>query len=563
MKSRVSSLNSCQKIKVVLGTLFNLRIILFFSSLYLFLPSELYAVSGHADLQDAEAEICFKCHKDLAKPPEGGHVHPPFESGDCTTCHELQADNTFAIMDTGDVLCYMCHDEKNTKAAVHGPVASGDCTLCHSPHQSPNPKMLLDAPLNKLCFNCHDEEIGKQKHVHVPVAGGECGSCHDPHESPYSKQLVEDGKALCFMCHVDKEETINNEKHVHSAIEMVGCTGCHSPHGSGNKFQLLKKMPDLCFECHDEDLVRGEHIHAPVAGGECLSCHDPHASPYSKQLVEDGVKLCLMCHFDKEEEVENKKHVHSAIEMAGCTGCHSPHASENKFQLLNKVPDLCFECHSDIEDIVKNSKTPHGAMEKKGSCLNCHDPHASDFEKQLKSDENMELCLKCHNRVRRTARGFVLNMKRWLKENPEHHGPILMGDCSACHSPHGSDEWRMLRKAFPSKLYTPFKVEKYALCFDCHDEELVLEKNTSSSTGFRNGKTNLHYIHVNDPEKGRRCVVCHNIHATKGPKHVRESASFGQWELPINFEINDNGGRCAPGCHFPRGYNRIESLKNR
>ncbi len=449
-------------------SVFSVRWVIIFVWFCQIMPSgSLLAAPGHAGLRQADAKTCFNCHKDLAAPPDKGSAHLPFASGECTTCHELKEDNTFKIVNTGGVLCYMCHEPKNTKAVVHGPVASGDCTLCHSPHQSPNPKLLLASPVSKLCFACHDEAMAKHKFVHVPVAGG------------------------------------------------------------------------------------------PMAAGECLSCHDPHESPYAKQLVQEGKGLCLMCHADKEEQLK-KKHVHAAIDMVGCTGCHSPHSTDNKHQLLKAVPDLCYDCHSDKKEEVK---TPHEAFKVQKSCVNCHDPHASDYDKQLKAEENMELCLKCHNRVRKTSRGYVMNMKKWLKDNPDHHGPILMGDCAVCHNPHGSNNWRMLRKAFPSEFYAEFKVEKYSLCFECHDKELALEKRTSSATDFRNGDKNLHYVHVNSPRKGRTCVVCHNIHAAKDPKHIRESAKFGNWEIPINFEINENGGRCAPGCHFPVAYNRSESVK--
>jgi predicted CXXCH cytochrome family protein len=428
------------------------------------LPVKALAGSEHNGLGDADAKVCFECHEDLATPPSKGSVHPPFAEGDCTTCHELTAKNKFGIIDMGDVFCYMCHDEKNTKAVVHAPVESGDCTMCHSPHQSPNASLLLESPVSKVCFTCHDEdEISKHKQVHAPVAGGECTSCHDPHESPNPKQLVEKDDALCLMCHMDKEDEIKDKKHVHGAIEMAGCTGCHSPHGSRNKYQLHQKPPVLCYDCHS----------------------------------------------DKEEKV----------------------------------------------------KTPHGAVMDKKSCMNCHEPHASNFPAMTR-DENIDLCLSCHNRKRKTPKGYVTNMKTLLEKNTEHHVPVMMGECSSCHNPHGSNEWRMLKGAFPSTFYTPFEVERYSLCFTCHEEELVLDKVTSSATGFRNGETNLHYVHVNDPKKGRRCAVCHDVHAAKGPKLIRETTAFGTWEFSHNFEAREDGGRCATGCHSPREYSRVKAVEN-
>jgi len=327
---------------------------------------------------------------------------------------------------------------------------------------------------------------------------------------------------------------------------------------------LKDAKAEVCFKCHKDlgKLADSSEAHPPFASGECTSCHELQGDTF--KFTAEGNALCYTCHADKEEDVSKKKHVHGAVEMAGCAGCHSPHGTENKHQLLKTPPELCYGCHSDKEEYVKQVKYPHGAMDAKGTCAACHDPHASDFDKLLKAEENMELCLKCHGRVRKASQGYVMNMKRWLMDNPERHGPILTGDCAACHNPHGSNNWRMLlRKAFPSTFYTPFKVEEYSLCFECHDQSLALEKKTTSATGFRNGDKNLHYVHVNDPRKGRRCVVCHNIHATKGPRHIRESTKFGNWEIPIHFEINENGGRCAPGCHFPRAYHRSEAVKNR
>ncbi len=418
----------------------------------------------HAGLGDAAPEVCFECHKELAAPPKGGVVHAAFAMGDCSVCHVLDENNRFQLMETGGDLCYMCHEPNNTKAKVHSPVASGDCVLCHNPHQSPNPKMLMDYPVNKLCFNCHEEEMAKHTYLHLPVAEGECLSCHDPHESPHDKQLLEAGDALCLMCHADKQEDLEEKKHVHGAIEMVGCTGCHSPHGSATKYQLLQKPPTLCFSCHAE----------------------------------------------KEEKV----------------------------------------------------KHTHGAVTDQKSCMNCHNPHASDYPAMTES-EQVELCLSCHNRKRKSAKGFVMNMKTHLDKNPEHHGPILMGECAACHNPHGSNEWRMLIGAFPSTFYTPFEAERYSLCFECHDSELVTEAQTTSATGFRNGEKNLHSVHVNDGEKGRRCVVCHDVHGAKGPKLIRESTRFGSWEFGHNFKVEADGGRCATGCHLPRSYNRSQAVENR
>ncbi len=56
---------------------------------------------------------------------------------------------------------------------------------------------------------------------------------------------------------------------------------------------------------------------------------------------------------------------------------------------------------------------------------------------------------------------------------------------------------RLLSQPYPETFYQPFKVDAYALCFSCHDKQLVLTQQTEGLTRFRNGTQNLHYMHVN------------------------------------------------------------------
>ena len=83
---------------------------------------------------------------------------------------------------------------------------------------------------------------------------------------------------------------------------------------------------------------------------------------------------------------------------------------------------------------------------------------------------------------------------------------------------------------------------------------------TTDLTDFRNGSSNLHYLHVSKPEKGRTCRACHAPHASAGPKHIRETVSYGVWEIPIQFKKTDTGGSCQPGCHRPKAYDRASPV---
>jgi predicted CXXCH cytochrome family protein len=169
----------------------------------------------------------------------------------------------------------------------------------------------------------------------------------------------------------------------------------------------------------------------------------------------------------------------------------------------------------------------------------------------------LDLCLSCHDRGRESGQGALLNVKAHLQANKNGHGPVRDGNCTRCHNPHGSDYWRILVKYYPSNFYTSYSDGKYALCFSCHDKSAFAGLRTDKATGFRDGRKNLHFVHVNKSTKGRTCRACHEIHADKDrPSHVMDHLEFSKWSMPMNFIPGKNGGSCAPGCHGEKRYTR-------
>jgi predicted CXXCH cytochrome family protein len=347
----------------------------------------------------------------------------------------------------------------------------------------------------------------------------------------------------------------------HVPVEDGECTACHSPHSSPNKFQLLSKGGELCFTCHDSEIVESQFVHGPAAVGGCIACHEPHTADFSKNLRAKPPELCFMCHTDKAETIHSAEFVHTPV-AEDCAKCHNPHSAPKQFMLQAESPVLCLGCHEDKREHLAKSSVKHGALEIDRSCLNCHDAHNSNVAMNLRQ-EPMDLCLSCHNKEYKREKGkSVPNMKKWLTENTDHHGPIKQKDCSGCHNPHGSDNFRILRNPYPPTFYKPFAQENYNLCFGCHEKTLVLNPETTKLTNFRNGKMNLHYKHVNKPIKGRTCRACHETHASNFPKHIREAVPFGAWELPVNYEKTETGGGCTPGCHKLKKYDRVKKEIN-
>ncbi len=349
-----------------------------------------------------------------------------------------------------------------------------------------------------------------------------------------------------------------------------------------------------CSGCHAATWEKKKVVHAPVWQGLCSACHvSKSATEHAFELVaQDGSAMCVQCHNARV----SKKVLHPPVVEGLCLTCHDPHASDNHARLRQPVYETCTGCHVTQGRQNQQATTKHGALDPARNervCVACHDAHESDFERRLVAWPPEKVCLQCHDRPVDAWEGKLISIKATLDAAPEpamRHGPVREGACPQCHNPHGSDNWRLLRGTFPSKMYAPFEgPETYSLCFGCHDARLVTQKKLTEKpvsnadpatdltwaelapgnrlfrqgiTGFRNGDENLHFKHVNKIDKGRPCRFCHDFHASPNAKHIREGTPFGEWEFKLNFKKTVTGGSCWPGCHVERKYDRDARQEN-
>ena len=367
----------------------------------------------------------------------------------------------------------------------------------------------------------------------------------------------------------------------HAPFIEAECSECHCSN-TPNRSDVSAVIPELCYGCHDA--FAGRYMHSPVGSGECLLCHDPHGSDNALFLKMKEPALCYLCHGELESDIIGEKSIAHEPALGQCTICHSPHVSDLSSSLLTEEEKkLCTECHAS-KGIAMSVDTDaalykHKPIENEKSCTYCHDAHGSTYRHHLIA-KPMDLCLKCHNEEVTDDDGKALvDIKKLLEENKTHHGPIKEKNCSGCHSPHGSDYYRLLLAEYPKEFYTSsYSKDDYNLCFLCHDSRMLKEKETTSLTRFRDGKRNLHYLHVNKPEKGRTCRACHEVHASNNFNHIRESVPFGKinWPLQLKFEplyvdkktgtlcsqlsneCIQRGGSCV-ACHSRKFYNNAES----
>jgi predicted CXXCH cytochrome family protein len=222
---------------------------------------------------------------------------------------------------------------------------------------------------------------------------------------------------------------------------------------------------------------------------------------------------------------------------------------------MKKMPELCFECHKTLQSRLAKITNPHKPIVQQGSCGKCHAPHTAKAKRLMPMDEK-DLCLSCHGTYTLGVPPLN-NIRKELEGKKFLHGPIKTGRCTGCHDPHGSGNFRLLTGPYPETLYAPYKEGIYDFCLKCHNKSLLRFSESTIYTNFRNGKRNLHYVHVANSRKGRTCRICHAPHASDGEKLIqKDGLRFGEWNIPINFKITATGGSCAPGCHQSFAYDR-------
>ena len=406
---------------------------------------------------------------------------------------------------------------------------------------------------------CHAKQLDF-KVRHGPVQIGSCESCHVyDNEKQHAFRLRSEKRELCTFCHIGGGGPPG--KVAHKPFADGECLTCHNPHGGANRVMLrTEDLAALCESCHGDTKRNRKFLHGPVTTGSCAACHNSHRSSSPHLLTMDVRDLCMSCHEKMESQIKNAKVLHKPIEQ-DCRQCHEVHASDHLKHLKQDPVKLCASCHENVmTQVVAEFK--HSPATTGEACLSCHTSHGSDLAKLMK-DEPSKTCLSCHDKPIELPGGrIVATMESVADEKQFKHGPLRENDCSGCHVSHGSANAHLLAKPYSPDFYQPFTLEKYELCFSCHDKELVTLEKTEGLTGFRNGDRNLHYLHVNKPDKGRNCRSCHQTHTSSLPMHLRETVPFGKWELPIGFSQSENGGSCKSACHEEYGYDRNRPVKN-
>lgn len=268
------------------------------------------------------------------------------------------------------------------------------------------------------------------------------------------------GSETCATCHEEVSKKFADNPHtkmalLHGNSAGVTCENCHGAgkahvDGGGDVTKIFnpakhstKEVDEKCLSCHagtHPNFLRSPHAKAGVG---CISCHTVHQADAPRPLQASRM-------------------------FASTTPSSSP---EDKDKLLKAPqPELCYQCHAD-QKAQFNMPIHHRVNEGLVKCSDCHDTHGTVGNNNVRStaDQNA-VCTKCHTDVRGP---FTFE-----------HAPVKAEGCTACHTPHGSQNPRLLN--MPSIA---------TLCNQCHSPVA-----TGTVHGIDAGSTTV-----------TPCITCHTF----------------------------------------------------
>ncbi len=387
------------------------------------------------------------------------------------------------------------------------------------------------------------------------------------------------------------------------------CVACHDPHNNelGDFLRITERTGALCMTCHDMTGWRNSaHAVSPrgvpitatagqqlpyrsMADNACRACHLPHSAPQRERLLYDrSSQLCINCHngiagadiapvLDQRsghrvnklwEDRRDPRRRFRVARFVECADCHNPHAvGRNKLQgnlraalrgpeippAMRAVPgvnisgapvetarlyyEVCFRCHADRPAIV-----PDRIIRQRDSGGNVRRqfvPTAASAHPVAIPSRNLDQVPS----LLPEQRG-----RRYVNCQDCHNNPDALAEGGTqVNGPHGSRFDYLLVDAYETRDFTIESARSYALCYNCHDRNSILNDESFS----------FHRRHV---VNGRTpCSACHTAHGVSG--------NTSQHSHLINFDVSIVGGErffvdqgrfagsCTLTCHGVRHVN--------
>lgn len=522
----------------------------------------------------SEARVCIFCHVPhsaapgaLSNRPDPAASHRRYESSTmrdvpgppsgasrlCLSCH----DGTIAVGQTrtGRIAMRGTEGEGRIPASRRSNIGT-DLRKTHPISFAPGPGTRrpagrgprLDARGELQCTSCHDahSEFGGTPEggfLRASTRHSElCVSCHEPaSESAHAASVA-------------RYEARPGDPAVYGSVGEAGCSACHASHGADAGGRLLAKHGSetadaLCLRCH-----AGTGARADVRAD---------ASKLSSHSVNPEVH-------DASEAPENAAHrlpetSAGAPRHASCCDCHDPH-------LASDAPAAAPAAQGPLAGAWGVDQTGRRAAPARFEyevCFKCHGESANqrqggrprlDAPRRAFGDANLlrafgSTAASYHPVVAPGRNADVPSLR-------PPYSPASVIYCTDCHAsdtgpgaggtgprgPHGSVYPTLLERNYTTGDLVPESPFAYALCYKCHDREILLSSRSSFPSHAK------HVVTSRTP-----CSVCHASHGVAGPgASAATNAHLIDFDLTVvqaagaarGYDARGSrGGSCTLVCH--------------
>jgi len=155
--------------------------------------------------------------------------------------------------------------------------------------------------------------------------------------------------------------------------------------------------------------------------------------------------------------------VHGPAAVWSCLSCHEENSTP-RYAVAKPDTEVCFKCHLNQKKLWLNKKYKHGPVTL-GKCTICHSPHAAKNAFNLYK-RTWDLCVNCHFEMGSGRHILGDSFSQGGHPTKERDDPLRKGrelTCASCHDPHASD--------FPH-LWAYDVENLFELCQKCHQKKM-------------------------------------------------------------------------------------------
>lgn len=488
------------------------------------------------------SEVCVFCHTPHNANPSRALWNQELSGTTYTLYTSSTLEATLGQPTGSSRLCLSCHDGTVALGALRKPPSDAAVTMAPLAGRAAlGTDLSDDHPISFV----YDSALAIRQGAladpatlpaHAPLDNTgqlQCTSCHDPHDDTYRQFLRADDRrgALCTTCHQVTGWTTASHATSTAAWSGAGanpwpgtgyttvaenaCYNCHRPHTAPRPPRLLSNSqePEVCLVCHNGGVARTnlepeflKMSSHPIRAAQWT--HDPTEQPstMSRHVA------CADCHNPHQAEATPAEPPNVSGRLRGVSGVNIAGLSVREAQYEYEV---CLKCHG-ISDqatagIVRQDNTRNVRLEIEPTNLSYHPVAAVGRNPMIKglnpgyTASSIIRCTDCHNNDERATLG------------------------TAPAGPHGSRFEPILARRFEqSGGNVTESAESYALCYQCHNRDVLLSTEwLSTEGGF------IHRKHLRDAKAS--CAVCHDPHGSR--LNIRL----------VNFMLRDKNGQTVVG----------------